>query len=109
MRQEFVSLLACPDCSGKVQFFDIEDSADDGHVMSGTLQCEECKSEFPIEGGVPRLLPMAERRGQLRDVTAERFAYEWTQFADFDVEEEEKSLITWMEPNSLDRFKGQEE
>ena len=107
MRQEFVSLLACPDCSGRVQFREIEDTADDGHVMTGTLQCEECKTDFPIEGGVPRLLPMAERRAQLRDVTAERFAYEWTEFADFDVEEEEKSLITWMQPNSLDRFKGQ--
>lgn len=33
------------------------DEADDGDVIEGTLTCTECGEVYPIEDGIPNLLP----------------------------------------------------
>ncbi len=33
------------------------DAEEDGEVMAGTLTCTECGETYPIEDGIPNLLP----------------------------------------------------
>lgn len=104
MRPEFVDLLACPDCGGVLSLGG--SPAVDGHLLEGDLGCGGCGAGFAVTGGVARLLPGGERRSRVREVTAERFGYEWNQFADFDPEEERESLATWFAPRRLSDLAG---
>jgi len=36
---------------------DIEETSEDGEVLAGTLTCTECGETYPIEDGIPNLLP----------------------------------------------------
>jgi uncharacterized protein YbaR (Trm112 family)/2-polyprenyl-3-methyl-5-hydroxy-6-metoxy-1,4-benzoquinol methylase len=51
MRQSLVPLLACPSCRGALIC-----SSSDGTVASGLLRCT-CGRWFPIDHGIPELLP----------------------------------------------------
>ena len=33
------------------------DERDDGEILSGTLTCTDCGESYPIEDGIPNLLP----------------------------------------------------
>src|SRR2546423_3060133 len=56
MRESLLEWLRCP--SGCEQGLGLyRDRADDGEVMSGALCCPGCECVYPIEDGIPRLLP----------------------------------------------------
>jgi SAM-dependent methyltransferase len=74
--------------------------------MQGALHCDNCRVSFPIERGVPRLLPNDCNRSSLRENTAERFGFEWNEFSTFDPAEEEKSMATWFCPRRLTDLAG---
>jgi uncharacterized protein YbaR (Trm112 family) len=55
MKEELMEILCCP-----VDKHDLEldvDSRDDDEILSGTLVCTECGESYPIEDGIPNLLP----------------------------------------------------
>jgi SAM-dependent methyltransferase len=79
----------------------------DGHILSGSLHCTGCGRSFPIENGVPRLLPESAQRHEVRDNTAARFGFEWNEFSDFEAAEEEASMATWLRPQSFGDLAGQ--
>ncbi len=81
-------------------------SAEDGHVMSGSLECGGCHGRYPIERGVARLLPDDQNRSTIRENTAARFGFEWNEFSSFDLAEETKSMATWFEPRKLTDLAG---
>ena len=55
MKMQLMEILACPVCKGELS---LEQSETEGEeIVSGTLNCEACKEAYPIEDGIPNLLP----------------------------------------------------
>lgn len=56
MRDDLLELVCCPDCRGDLR---LQDPARDagGEIVSGRLVCGSCGHSFPIEDGIPNLLP----------------------------------------------------
>lgn len=55
MKESLMDILCCP-----MDKSDLElevDERDDEEILSGTLVCTECGESFPIEDGIPNLLP----------------------------------------------------
>ncbi|MBS1262887.1 MAG: hypothetical protein MAG715_00051 [Methanonatronarchaeales archaeon] len=50
-----MDILACPVCKGELELRVEEEEGDE--VLEGTLYCEACDEEYPIEEGIPNLLP----------------------------------------------------
>lgn len=71
--------------------------------MEGTLQCEACAVHFPIERGIPRLLPSADQVSQAAQSTVDRFGAQWNDF-DFIGEHYEKQFLGWIAPNDASTF-----
>ncbi|ADB57834.1 methytransferase partner Trm112 [Archaeoglobus profundus] len=55
MRKKLLDILACPICKGdlKLEVFDENEE----EVISGKLICTKCGTEYPIEEGIPNMLP----------------------------------------------------
>jgi len=70
MREELAAWLQCPDCGAE----DLEVRA--GHVQGSRIEtgevCCGCGARFPIEAGIPRMLPSALRACQSSDEAAVR-------------------------------------
>jgi SAM-dependent methyltransferase len=105
MRMEHLAYLACPRCGGSLSL-EVSSGALDGHVMRGSLECSSCKARYPLEQGVPRLLPDPSDLSSEREHVAARFGYEWTRFCNFEYDEELASLQTWFEPRRLEDLSG---
>ena len=55
MKESLLDIVRCP-----LDKHDLEldaDERDDGEVLAGTLTCTECGERYPIEDGIPNLLP----------------------------------------------------
>jgi uncharacterized protein YbaR (Trm112 family) len=55
VKESLLDIVCCP-----LDKHDLEldvDERDDGEVMKGTLTCSECGERYPIEDGIPNLLP----------------------------------------------------
>ena len=52
-----MDILACPMCKGDLllNVTDMSESVDE--VITGTLYCEKCDEYYPIEDGIPNMLP----------------------------------------------------
>ncbi len=55
MRHDLMDLLACPVCHGTLQLQVTSSSGEE--ILSGTLRCGGCQARYPIEDGIPDLLP----------------------------------------------------
>ena len=55
MRPDLLDLLACPLCKGELALR-VENEAD-GEILGGELRCDACDERYPIEDGIPNLLP----------------------------------------------------
>ena len=78
MRLSLLALLACPEDRGyPLELTDARESeaalasagGDDSRdgIWSGSLRCPTCGASYPIEEGIPRLLPMSLLRDQLSE------------------------------------------
>ena len=56
MKKELMDILACPVCKGDLEL-NIEEEDENGEVVRGTLYCRNCDERYPIEDGIPNLLP----------------------------------------------------
>lgn len=56
MHTDLMDILRCPEDKGTLEL-DVREEAEDGEVLEGTLTCTECGHEYPIEDGIPNLLP----------------------------------------------------
>ncbi|MYK25689.1 MAG: Trm112 family protein [Dehalococcoidia bacterium] len=55
MRPDLMELLACPLCKAELTLTVVDEEA--GEILSGRLDCAACGETFPIEDGIPNLLP----------------------------------------------------
>lgn len=59
MKESLMDILRCPECKGELDLTVDERSSGDPHpeIEKGTLHCEECDLDYPIEDGIPNMLP----------------------------------------------------
>lgn len=55
MKEELMDILCCPLDKHELEL-EVE-KREDEEIISGTLVCPECGTEYPIEDGIPNLLP----------------------------------------------------
>ena len=55
MRPDLLDLLACPLCKGELTLTVVDEEG--GEIRSGALDCAACDETYPIEDGIPNLLP----------------------------------------------------
>ena len=54
MKRELMDILACPICKGDLEL-DVTEETDE--IITGTLYCGKCDEHYPIEDGIPNMLP----------------------------------------------------
>ncbi len=64
MKQSLMDIICCPLDKQELEL-DATDTDDDEEVISGTLTCTECGETYPVEDGIPNLLPP-----DMRDIEA---------------------------------------
>ena len=55
MKRQTVEFLACPVCKGELGLTVTQETG--GEVLQGQLRCAKCAHDYPIDGGIPNLLP----------------------------------------------------
>ncbi len=55
MKRELIEILACPLCKEELKLEITEEK--DGEIWSGYLTCTACQQSYPIDEGIPNLLP----------------------------------------------------
>jgi len=55
MKRDLMDILVCPLDKETLEL--AVDAEDDDEILSGTLTCTECGEVYPIEDGIPNLLP----------------------------------------------------
>lgn len=56
MRKDLVEIVCCPVHKTPLALTVQEQDAH-GDIVEGTLRCKECRFDYPIEEGIPNLLP----------------------------------------------------
>jgi uncharacterized protein YbaR (Trm112 family) len=55
MKESLLDILCCPLDKGDLELEDEE--REDGEITAGGLVCTQCGERYPIEDGIPNLLP----------------------------------------------------
>jgi uncharacterized protein YbaR (Trm112 family) len=55
MKRILMSILACPVCKGDLQLSVVTEN--EKEIITGSLFCSNCKVTYPINDGIPNLLP----------------------------------------------------
>ena len=55
MKEKLLEVLACPVCKGDLELEVIEEKG--GEIWAGRLTCSACRQSYPIDEGIPNLLP----------------------------------------------------
>jgi uncharacterized protein len=59
MRPDLLEILRCPVCRGELAL--AVGSKEGDEIVRGTLTCGACHIDYPIDDGIPDLLPPDER------------------------------------------------
>jgi len=60
MKRELTDILVCPVCKGKLELSVKEEN--NREIITGSLYCPKCNVNYPIEDGIPNLLPPEPQR-----------------------------------------------
>jgi uncharacterized protein YbaR (Trm112 family) len=55
VKELLLEILACPVCKDGLELRDAV--KEDVEIVTGTLYCAHCRVSYPIEDGIPNLLP----------------------------------------------------
>lgn len=103
MRTRLLDLIVCPRCGGKLSL--TKRTVDGDEIMEGAVDCSGCATSYPIERGVPRLLPTPDSVSAAAKRTVDRFGAQWNQF-DFIGPHYEWQFLEWIAPNTAETFAG---
>jgi uncharacterized protein len=59
MRPDLLEILRCPVCRGELELAVAD--RDGEEIVRGTLTCPRCSVDYPIDDGIPNLLPPSTR------------------------------------------------
>ena len=59
MKPDLLEILRCPVCQGELTLTVTSREGDE--IVTGTLHCPKCGVDYPIEDGIPDMLPPDER------------------------------------------------
>ncbi|MGZ4906192.1 MAG: methytransferase partner Trm112 [Halobacteriota archaeon] len=59
MKRNLLDILCCPTCKGPLTLEARREQSDE--IITGTLYCATCEVYYPIEEGIPNLLPLEMR------------------------------------------------
>ncbi|MFC1631912.1 methyltransferase domain-containing protein [Candidatus Omnitrophota bacterium] len=74
MKTRLLDYLVCPECKSELKLEIREKLGQE--VISGSLNCGACRSEYSISGGIPRMLKKSQ--GKVAARTARNFGYSWS-------------------------------
>ncbi len=57
MKRNLLDILRCPECKGEL---DLTVEEEKEEIEEGTLHCGACDIDYPIEDGIPNMLPPEE-------------------------------------------------
>ncbi len=55
MKRDLYDILCCPVCKGDLELTVVAE--DEKEILTGSLICHACNVTYPIEDGIPNLLP----------------------------------------------------
>jgi uncharacterized protein YbaR (Trm112 family) len=55
MKKDLMDILCCPVCKGDLKLTVTKEG--EGEIIDGSLYCAKCNETYPIEDGIPNLLP----------------------------------------------------
>ncbi len=63
MKKDLLDILRCPECKGELDLEILalsEDDKETDEIESGELECKNCDITYPIEDGIPDMIPPEE-------------------------------------------------
>jgi uncharacterized protein YbaR (Trm112 family) len=66
MRKDLLAIVCCPVHKGPLTAKVVAQD-EQGDILEGTLTCAECRFAYPIEDGIPNLLPPEYHVDQVRE------------------------------------------
>jgi len=55
MKRDLAKVLTCPVCRSGLELKILEEEG--AEITTGSLRCASCKTDYPIEDGIPNMLP----------------------------------------------------
>lgn len=55
MKKDLMDILCCPMCKGDLILESVQEN--DKEIVKGTLFCKRCSERYPIDDGIPNMLP----------------------------------------------------
>ena len=59
MREDLMEILCCSLCKGDLSL--VVKKREKDEIVAGSLTCKKCATHYPIEDGIPNMLPPDER------------------------------------------------
>jgi uncharacterized protein YbaR (Trm112 family) len=59
MKPDLMEILRCPVCRGELTL--TTQKKEGAEILEGNLACPKCRVDYPIQDGIPDLLPPDER------------------------------------------------
>ncbi len=57
MKESLLEILRCPECKDELE---LTVHKKEEEIEEGTLYCKECSIDYPIEDGIPNMIPQEE-------------------------------------------------
>jgi uncharacterized protein YbaR (Trm112 family) len=55
MKKDLMEIICCPTCKSDLSL--TIDKEDEKEIVKGYLSCSKCNVDYPIEEGIPNLIP----------------------------------------------------